>query len=234
MSSQESLPERPAEGAGTSEGGEKLSKNALKKLEKEKAKAEKALQRQEVARKAEAEAEANNVSKDSYGELPIVGSKDYKPLGRKRHRLNQVGESEDGVEIAVRCRITNSRSQSAKLAFLNLRNKLESIQAVVAVSDSLSRQMVKFVATVPVESIVDVIGIVKVTKPWIVSKVIPQLPIQIDDAKQALPNETLGAEEQQVENGRPLISLSKRLDNRVLGLRSTLSRAIFEIRDGVH
>jgi len=38
MSSEQTLPERPAEAPEGSEGGEKLSKKALKKLEKEKEK----------------------------------------------------------------------------------------------------------------------------------------------------------------------------------------------------
>jgi aspartyl/asparaginyl-tRNA synthetase len=160
-----------------------------------------------------------------------------------------LAEIADGTEVATRTRVTNARSQSAKLAFLNLRDGHESIQAVVAVSDTLSRQMVKFAATIPAESVVDVIGVVKdapvpvnsatislkelhITQLWIISKALPQLPIQVDDAEQRIPTE--GSTDQVAESGRPLVQLSTRLDNRVLDLRSTLTRAIFEIRDGVH
>jgi aspartyl-tRNA synthetase len=271
MTGEQSLPERPAEAvdaADAAEGGEKLSKKALKKLEKEKEKVttlvdtlrkqpltsvqaakKQQLAEQEAARKAEAE--ASDISKGQYGETAIVGSKDYKPLSRKRHQMHQLADVPDGEEIAVRCRVTNARSQSAKLAFLNLRDRFDSIQAVVAASDTLSRQFVKFAAGVPGESIVDVVGIIKepkeaiksatignrelhITQLWVVSKSVPQLPIQIDDAEQAIPSDATAAEEQKSEGGRPLVGLATRLDNRVLDLRATLNKSIFEIRDGVH
>ena len=204
---------------------------------------------QEAARKAEAD--ASDVSKGQYGETPIVGSKDYKPLGRKRTPMYNLGDKGDGDEVAVRCRVTNARSQSAKLAFLNLRDQFDTVQAVVAASDTLSRQFVKFAAGIPGESIVDVIGTVRepkepvksatisdrelhVTQLWIVSKAVPQLPIQIDDAEQAIPSDAAGTEDQRAESGRPLVGLATRLDHRVLDLRATLNKSIFEIRDGVH
>src|SRR5947207_1797835 len=119
-----------------------------------------------------------------------------------------------------------------------------SIQAVVAASDTLSRQFVKVAATIPGESIVDVIGVIKepiepiksatvsgrelhVTELWIVEKAIPQLPVQPDDSEFALPSEAAGAaEEQQSSSDRPLVGLSTRLDNRVLDLRASLNQDI--------
>lgn len=165
-------------------------------------------------------------------------------------KLVSLADVADGTEVAVRCRVTNARSQSAKLAFLNLRDGHDSIQAVVAASETLSRQMVKFASTTPAESVVDVLGVVKdapvpvnsttislkelhITQLWIISKALPQLPIQVEDAEQRIPTESATAE-QLAESGRPLVQLSTRLDNRVLDLRSTLNRAIMEIRDGVH
>lgn len=150
----------------------------------------------------------------------------------------------------MRCRVTNARSQSAKLAFINLRDGHHSVQAVIAASDTLSRQMVKFASTIPNESVVNVVGLIKdapepvksasiqlkelhITQLWIISKALPQLPIQVEDAEQRIPTES-SASEEVAQSGRPLVSLATRLDNRALDLRSTLNRAIFEIRDGVH
>lgn len=203
---------------------------------------------QEKEAAAKAASDASDVSKGQYGESAIVGSAQWKPLPIALTKLATLSEVADGTEVAIRARVSNARSQSAKLAFLNLRDGHESIQAVVAASDSLSRQMVKFASTIPGESVVDVIGLVKdapvpvnsatislkelhITQLWIISKSLPQLPIQVDDAEQRIPVE--GAEEV-ADSGRPLVGLATRLDNRVLDLRSTLTRAIMEIRDGVH
>lgn len=150
--------------------------------------------------------------------------------------------------VTLRCRVTNARSQSAKLAFLALRDRFDSLQAVVAASETLSRQMVRFAASVPAESLVDIVGLVRepaspvksasvadrelhVTQLWVVSRAAPKLPVQFEDVEKAVPGD--GAEEERGEGGRPVVGLATRLDNRVLDLRSTLNTAIFEIRDGV-
>jgi nondiscriminating aspartyl-tRNA synthetase len=206
------------------------------------------MQQAEAAKKAEAD--ANDVSKGKYGDLPIVGSAEWKPFTQKRSKLHELGEEKDGNEVLFRADIANARSQSAKLAFLNFRDGLDSIQAVIAVSESLSRQMVKFAANIPAESMVDVIGTVKepkepvnsatisnreihITQIWVISRSLPQLPIQVEDAEQAIPSEALGSTEETSESGRPIVSLNSRLNNRTIDLRSTLNHAIFEIRSGV-
>eukprot|EP00731_Ephydatia_muelleri_P032548 Em0024g92a len=86
-----------------------------------------------------------------------------------------------------------------KLCFLVLRQQYHTIQAVVAVGDKVSKQMVKFAADVHLESIVDVEGTIastserilgcshqtvelRVTKVFVVSQAAAQLPLQIEDA----------------------------------------------------
>lgn len=59
----------------------------------------------------------NDVSADSYGELPMVGSPEYKPSNLPRVSLADIAELED-KEIVFRCWVENARVQSAKLAFL--------------------------------------------------------------------------------------------------------------------
>jgi aspartyl/asparaginyl-tRNA synthetase len=179
-----------------------------------------------------------------------VGAADYKPFTQKRYQLHDLSSVPDGTDVLIRCDVANARSQSAKLAFLNLRDSLDSIQAVIAASETLSRQLVKFASTIPPESLIDVIGTVKETKEviksatiqdrelhiaqiWIISKSVPQLPIQVEDAELAIPIEGAG-DDQKGESGRPLVSLSTRLDNRMLDLRSTLNQAIFDIHSGVN
>ena len=141
----ESLPERPKEGGEDGEKGP--SKGALKKMAKEKEKAEKAAKRaaEEAARKKEQE--ANDVSAADYGELPLIQTGDHE----SRISLTEMAQKYENTEpaegsesqVVFRAVVENARNQSAKLSFLVFKQGFESIQAVVAASDRLSRQMVK-------------------------------------------------------------------------------------------
>ncbi|KAJ4346185.1 hypothetical protein N0V95_005601 [Ascochyta clinopodiicola] len=233
--------------------GEGPSKNALKKAQKEKEKAEKkaAAKARELADRTKKEtADAEDVSKDSYGELPLTGSKEFKPTGIARVSLDDVADNVD-KEITFRCWVENARVQSAKLAFLNLRQNLSTIQAVIAASDKLSKQMVKFCGTVSTESTIVVTGLVKkapepiksasiqdfeihIKKLFIEVKAEVPLPLQVDDAERPLPAETAAEEEQKEEGGeRPLVSLNTRLNNRTLDLRAKINQSIFVVKSGV-
>ena len=141
----EALPERPKEGGEEGEKGP--SKSALKKMAKEKEKAEKAAKRaaEEAAKKKEQE--ANDVSAEDYGELPLIQIGDH----QSRISLAEMAKKYENTDIAdgqepqvvFRAIVENARNQSAKLSFLVFKQGFESIQAVVAASDTLSRQMVK-------------------------------------------------------------------------------------------
>lgn len=149
------LPERPkdapaAEGGAGADGAEKgPSKSALKKAAKEKEKAEKAAKRaaEEAARKKESE--ANDVSSADYGELPLVrqssGVTHEKLVGLKEQWDTKEIKEGEGPSVVFRATVENARNQSAKLSFLVFGQQGETIQAVVAASDTLSRQMVKYV-----------------------------------------------------------------------------------------
>ena len=156
----------------------------------------------------------------------MVGSAEYKPTDTKRVELSAIAEeykagdesviSESNKAIVFRAVVENARVQSAKLAFLVLRQGLYSIQAVVAASDSLSRQMVKFCGGIPAESMVLVYGLVKrpmepvkstsirhleihVSKLYVIAEAEIPLPLQIEDAERPLPAE--GEGEQQDKPG---------------------------------
>jgi aspartyl-tRNA synthetase len=141
---QQSLPERPKDDAAAATSA---ATAALKKLAKEKEKAEKAAKRaaEEAARKKESE--ANDVSADSYGELPMI----RQSTGVTHSRLEALKEKYDGQdfeegrgpEVVFRAAVENARNQSAKLSFLVFGQGHATIQAVVAASETLSRQMVK-------------------------------------------------------------------------------------------
>jgi aspartyl-tRNA synthetase len=177
----------------------------------------------------------------------------YTPSGHKRVNLEEIAaqykdseQADTDTPIVFRAVVENARNQSAKLSFLTFRQGLSSIQAVVAASDTLSRQMVKFCGSISGESEVLVHGLVKkpfepvksatisnheihVRKLYIIAKAIPKLPMQVSDAERPLPEE--GAAEE--EDGRPSVGLATRLNNRVIDLRGKHNHAIFAIKDGV-
>jgi aspartyl/asparaginyl-tRNA synthetase len=182
----------------------------------------------------------------SYGDLPLCGSTDFKPTGATRTNLANATENED-KEITFRCWVENARVQSAKLAFLNLRQNLDTVQAVVAASEKLSKQMVKYCGSVSTESTILVTGLVKrvkepiksasikdfeihVQKLFIEVKADVPLPLQVEDAERPLPT----AEEEQAEGDKqPLVSLNTRLNNRTIDLRAKINQSIFVIKSGV-
>ncbi|KAI9833337.1 MAG: hypothetical protein M1819_003732 [Sarea resinae] len=240
-SNTQDLPERPKEEAGAP------SKNALKKAAKEKEKAEKAARRKEQEEKQKQESAASDISSDDYGELPMVGSQVTPPSGIKRIALSSLTEKDEDASVVFRATVHNARVQSAKLAFLVFGQRMETIQAVVAASEKLSRQMVKWAGGINAESTVLVHGLVKkplepvksatisgleihVQKIYLISKAEPQLPMQVEDAERPLPSE--GAEEEE-DSGRPIVKLDTRLNNRYIDLRGMHNQAIFAIKDGV-
>src|SRR5271163_3696443 len=185
----------------TAEGGP--SKNALKKAQKEKEKAE----RKAAAKKAEQENRAaaqvalqEDTAKDNYGTIPSSTER------RTITSLQQLTGDFVGNEVTVVTRVHNSRSQSAKLAFLMLRQEGETIQAVVAAAgDSVSKQMVKWAVGVNVSSVVVVSGSTKkpmppvasatlsnveihVTKIYLMVQAIEQVPVQVKDIERPAPS----------------------------------------------
>lgn len=208
--------------------GQPLSKNALKKLQKDKEKAEKAAKRAEADAAQKQAQQGEDVSKNDYGDFPPPphsAPKDW--FGEKqedRTTLQELAEKykdvsfseeEGGPKVVFRAVVENARGQSAKLAFLVLGHKSRNIQAVVAASDTLSRQMVKFATNVPVQSHVLVHGVVKKPKEYVTSTTVgyleihvrrlfviarvEALPIQVEDCRRPPPEEA--AEETQKTDG---------------------------------
>jgi hypothetical protein len=123
-------------------------------------------------------ADGADVSADAYGELPLCGSKEFRPTGTPRVDLADAANNED-KDITFRCWVENARVQSAKLAFLNLRQGLNTVQAVVAASEKLSKQMVKYCGSVSTESTLLVTGVVKRVKEPIKSASIKDFEIHV-------------------------------------------------------
>jgi len=267
MASQETgIPERPKDpeattsaDAAAAEADKGPSKKDLKKLEKEKAKADKAAKRAEEDRKQKEQAEASDTAKHLYGKLPN-GLIEARITDEKEPKVSQDTEPanllnlKESTVATIRAVVHNARGQSAKLAFLDLRQQTENIQAVIAEGGqhAISRQMVKWCAGLNRETIVLVTGEVKaplepvnsatishlelhVEKCFVISEGPLMLPMQIKDAMHPPPvGEAAEAAGDTVDaSGAPNASLFTRLNNRVLDLRTPVNLTIFRLNAAV-
>ncbi|KAK4239161.1 aspartate--tRNA ligase, cytoplasmic [Achaetomium macrosporum] len=150
------------------EGGEDgtISKKAAKKAEakakKEAEKARRAAERAAAAAASGSQAQTEDLAKDNYGQETHETklSPDVVEIN-----LKTLGEEHVGKKVELRAWIQNARMQSAKIAFVELREEGNwSIQDVVAASPEgtpVSRPMVKWVGSINPESFVVVEGTVQ-------------------------------------------------------------------------
>ncbi|PHJ25196.1 aspartate-trna ligase [Cystoisospora suis] len=232
--------------------GATVSKKAQKKAEKEAAKeAAKALKREALeaeqrAAQAILQKKVEDIATDAYGYLPIIDSgsrtdRVWVPVANLHHHVGEV--------VWIRGRIHECRgkddreyvavvfSPSGGVAFLVLRERQQTVQAVLDTKQGLGKDMIKWVCAVPMESVVDVQGKVvapefeiqsttqkgveiAVQKIFCVSKAAQELPFQLRDAMR--PED--GSE------GGIRVNPDTRLDNRILDLRTPVNQAIFRIQ----
>jgi len=183
--------------------------------------------------------EGPDVSAGKYGIQEMNQSKS-KP-GTLLTAVKELGLKMNGKMVTIRGRLHTSRAKG-KQCFFVVRQQTCSVQCLAYVSDTISRQMVKFAAHISKESIVDVKAVVTkveekiesctqqdvelhVKEVWVVSASDPQLPLQIEDA-----GRRLTAEE---EGNFARVNQDTRLDNRVLDLRTPTNQAIFRLEAGV-
>ncbi|KNC84770.1 aspartyl-tRNA synthetase, cytoplasmic [Sphaeroforma arctica JP610] len=217
------------------------SKKDLRKAARE---AEKEAKKRETIAKHEAESaadHANDYAKDLYGYEAMNQS-----TTRDRVKFTKIGglnEASAGDTITLRARVHNVRS-TGKQAFVILRQRYDTIQAVCAVSDTVSKLMVKFCGILTRESLVRVEATVasaptpisscsqsglelQINKLFVVSHSVPQLPFQIDDASASK------AELEKEDTKYTAVGLDNRLNNRVIDLRTPANQAIFRLQSGV-
>ncbi|XP_067137857.1 aspartate--tRNA ligase, cytoplasmic isoform X1 [Centruroides vittatus] len=219
-----------------SEGDQPLSKKALKKQAKE---AEKAARKSE--RQAQKEVvEEDDYSKDFYGKLPMMQSHN-KPK-KLLHKISELTADLADQKLWVRGRLHTSRAKG-KQCFFVLRQQQYSVQGLVAVSETVSKAMVKFASMITKESIVDVEGYIRVVPQkiescsqqdvelhalqlFVISAAEARLPLQIEDA--ARPENLDDPEGLKIH-----VNQDTRLDNRVLDLRTPANQAIYRLQGGV-
>jgi len=250
MASQEgsSLPSRPAEGSSI----EAPSKNALKKAAKDKEKAEKAAKRAEQEAAEKKKRDEDDTAKHLYGSLSLPTDPSAVSSSQSFTDIVDLYNASENQKVTVDARIHNARVQSAKLAFLVLREEAHTIQAVIAEGgeNGISRQMVKWCGGLNTESIVRVTGLVKPPKEpvtstsvsnnelhvetcHLISQADAQLPIQVKDCMRAPPEAVDEHESETDAQGAPIVSLSSRLNNRVLDARTAANLAIFQLQSGI-
>jgi aspartyl/asparaginyl-tRNA synthetase len=226
--------------------GKSLSKSALKKLQKEKEKAEKAAARMAQEDAARAAREAANVDQaiDNYGKQAVYNP--VSPPNLTYTKLSKTSAADHGKEVVFWASVQNTRAQGAKMAFLVLRQGMDSIQGLITITQdgSISKQMVKWAASINMESVVLVHGMVKqveeevksatvrdaevhIKKLYLMSEALAQPAILFDDANRS-------AKEVEAGEGKyPTVQLVTRLDNRWIDLRTMSNQAIFRISCGV-
>jgi Aspartyl/asparaginyl-tRNA synthetases len=172
-------------------------KKRAKQLEKDKKAAEKAAKQQELAsQKAMAEVVRFTIlythpDLDSthltmnwqdfaakfYGPLPLNQSQS-RP--RRNHALISSLSSRDGETVLLRARLQTSRAQGNKMVFLNLRQRTDSVQALLTVTpEKVSKQMVKWAASLADESIVLVEGVVRKSPEIIKSASVGDIEVHV-------------------------------------------------------
>ncbi|KFA64004.1 hypothetical protein S40285_05495 [Stachybotrys chlorohalonatus IBT 40285] len=151
----------------------KAANKAAAKAKKEAAKAQHKAERNVTA--AVADLELEDPAKDNYGRATHDSPERFSP-DAKQVNLRSLGDAEDGQTVIVRAWLQNSRIQSAKMAFVELREEGNwTIQGLVVATlgagpdapapaegtPLISRRMVKWIAGINPESFVAVEATVK-------------------------------------------------------------------------
>eukprot|EP00743_Colponemidia_sp_Colp-15_P000503 GILK01000568.1.p1 GENE.GILK01000568.1~~GILK01000568.1.p1 ORF type:complete len:514 (-),score=91.21 GILK01000568.1:171-1712(-) len=173
---------------------------------------------------------------ENFGDLPLVQSATQS--GRKWTRVGDLTSSLENQDVWVRGRVHTTRGKG-KCVFAILRQACYTVQGVLFASESISKDMIKYVQSLPKESVVDILATVTVPKQKIestsqqvelqikkffcVNKSEPVLPFQIDDA----------ARREDEEGTWVRVHQDTRLNNRCIDLRTPANHAIMRIQSAV-
>ena len=99
---------------------------------------------------------------------------------RPHAKIASLNPNMDGETVLLRARVQASRAQGSKMVFLNLRQRIDSVQALLSVTpEKVSKQMVKWAAALQDESIVLVEGVVKKSPEIIKSATVGDVELHI-------------------------------------------------------
>ena len=187
-----------------------------------------------------------SIEGEYYGDLPMVQSTD--PIPVEFFDFKNIKPEDDGKQIFSRVRIQNCRSK-ANNAFLELRQSFYTIQAVAFKNETITKEMIKYIAGIPSESVIDVFGTLKAVpnpikscsiknmelnleKLFVISRSHNVLPFQLEDANRPRTKENKELDDVTDSTG-VTVSLSTRLNNRVIDMRTPANQAIFRIQSQV-
>jgi len=182
-----------------------------------------------------------DISEGRYGVNKMNQSREK--LNRTLVDIGSLTASMADKEVWVRARLHTSRAKG-KQCFFVLRQQHKTAQAIAFVNEATSKQMIKFIAHISKESIVDVLATVKKVDAqiescsqkdvelsckeiWVVSQSEPQLPIQIEDASRRV-DESSSKDALTVT-----VNQDQRLDNRVIDLRTATNQAVYRLEAGI-
>jgi len=230
------------------EGPSKTELNKLKRKEEKAAK--KAEARAEGGGGADGEvasttasATASSASEDPfadlYGDSRLIQS-DF-VTDRAFKNLTDLTEAHIGQSVWIRGRISNTRPVSTKGVFIILRQGFNTAQAVLFVGSKVSKQMVKYCASLSLESIIDIN--VNVTKPEeeLKSTTLKAVELHITEVHCVskaeslpfLPEDAGRNEEYARKNELPVVAQDTSLNFRWIDLRTPANQAIFRMQSGV-
>ena len=234
-----------AEAPKEREGPSKAELNKIAR--KEKAAAAKAAEREakgltavgEGATAAKATVEEGDAAlAHLYGDSPLIQSSTM--TDRRFRQISELAENKVGQAIWMRARVSNSRAVG-KGIFLILRQGLNTAQAIVWQSATVPKQMVKYAASISLESVVDILCEVTVPIEPLVSVTLKTLELQVKEIHiiskaQDLPFliDDAGRNEAEAEEKQlPTVSQDTSLNFRWVDLRTPANQAIFRIQSGV-
>ena len=194
-------------------------------------------QKQAKEAAAKLDEDENDFAKERYGKLP----KSSEHNNNFVHFSSLVNKTDEFLnhQVTVRCYLQGVRD-SAKMAFLRLRQTLYMAQAMASVGENVSKPMLRFISSIPKESLVEITGKlvpaeiksdsmslknaeIHLESIYVVNEASSTLPFQIDDA----------ARPEDGPESLPRVNLDTRLNNRVLDLKTSTNHAIFAIQNGV-
>lgn len=115
---------------------------------------------------------------DFYGKSPLHQSQSRPRI--PRIQICDLNPNMDGQTILFRARVHTSRAQGNKMVFLNLRQRTDSVQALLEVTpEKVSKQMVKWTAGLAMESIILVEGIVQKSPEPIKSASVSDVEVRV-------------------------------------------------------
>lgn len=149
---------------------------------------------------------------EQFGDYPFIQSSFQS--GRKWLPVADVDQQLEGQEVLVRARVHNVRGKGNN-CFIVLRENFSTLQACAFKSETVSKDMLKYMSGVPNESIVDLAGIVvkpekpiesctqqvelQITKFFVVNRAANRLPLQISDASRKVEHNEFDPNEEDEE-----------------------------------